>query len=1110
VVAVFAFFAASSALAQATGKVQGRVVETATGAPLAGASVTVVGTSFGAITGNEGYFFINDIPAGLWTFTAEFIGHRTVQLDDQRVLAGQTTTLDFELDVAAIEIEPLIVLGDREPLVPRDQVSSKAIVSGETVQSMPIDNPDAIITLQPGVVVSACRTQQARAVSSAGATTDACRSIRGSRANEEAVYIDGVRTRRYSDATAQPISMPTNALAQVDVTTGGIGANIGDAQSGVVNYVTRSGGTSFNGAISLETDQVAPSDWATGYTRLELSLGGPISRPNNLGFFLAGTLQGQKYAPLNDGFISTPILLPQGVAQMSDGSNAEFNLARESSSSGASDSVRVAFPNYVEWDNGRTLPFNSRDLWNWVARVTWGFGTGSNLDLSYKRERQQRINLGLGEIYNPDGFDGFRYTGDVATLGGYFILVQKPTSALALDLKASYQRYFDQQGEMDAEWLSGHVDPSFGYNMSTMKFLVNKNDWPVTDALVQAVRSGVMPAESLQVYPGRFDLNNKQSLVGLAENLRLNPYGLRRFYDTSGFGNEGLEYKEETDWLFTGDMDWQLGRYNRIRAGGELVLIDSKRMRVPLFTATAIPALNKPTRAGLYATDRIDLGDVVIDVGLRWDYFDPDGEFPIVPGYVFNVPDSLKADFVRVESGEGPILDRTVPLEDCGGEATAADRMREDGTVVCKPNFISSSSKSVVTPHLAFGFPVTAKSTFRLSYSQNVQVPALMGQSFGGVAAAAGQTSLFNDVYADLQGGLANTNALFGRDVNLPKTTLFEAGYRQLIGESLVLDAALYSKTVRNGLTYRKLPFEDPNTAGQTVFINVLTNKDYSQIRGLDFRLDWRYSQTFNITGNYSFVDARGTGSDPFTYTGLLLRRNTNLSVITGAPVIPPDAILPLETRKHNIGGTISLLFPTDFAPRVFADFGWFTTVRFASGLPFTLLQNSANGQIGPPTFAGLGGTVAEELNSSTTPWERRIDMRFWKGFRIGQGGARLRVFLDWRNPFNLSNTTSVYLETGTEFNDAFKNKLLNQQLTDPLLDGDTFIDDFHIMQESPENELNKFSLLQAERRFGNGDGIYTVAEQRAAFGAQYELFNGSQIHRESNQQFRLGIQFVF
>jgi hypothetical protein len=243
VAALFTVFAASSALAQATGKMQGRVVEAETGAPISGAFVQVLGTSRGAITGEDGFYFINEVPAGVQTIVTEFIGHRTVRVENQRVLAGQTTTVNFDLPTAPIELEELVVEGEWNPffVVPRDQVSSKAIVTGVYLRRLPIIRASTIVFWQPGII----RTNQGR-------------TIRGSRPAEEAVYIDGVITRRYGTGEIEPIELPTNALEEVSITTGGIGAQFGDAQSGVVNYVTRSGRSDLGGSFSYYSDQLGP------------------------------------------------------------------------------------------------------------------------------------------------------------------------------------------------------------------------------------------------------------------------------------------------------------------------------------------------------------------------------------------------------------------------------------------------------------------------------------------------------------------------------------------------------------------------------------------------------------------------------------------------------------------------------------------------------------------------------------------------------------------------------------------------------------------------------------------------------------------------------------
>ncbi len=1063
-----------------TGKIQGRVTDARTGQAIPAAQVVVEGTTLGNITNDEGFYFINEVPAGLHNVRAQSIGFRAVVVSEQRVLAGQTLTLNFQLEQTAVELEALVVTGERNPLVPRDQVSSKAIVTGEKIDQLPLDNAASIIVLQPGVI-----------------STNSGRSIRGSRPGEEAVYIDGVPIRRLRTGATEPVELPTNVLAQVDVTTGGISARFADAQSGVINYVTRTGGPTFGGTASLFTDQLGPVAWSDGFNRGELSLGGPIPGVNNLTFFVGATAEGRKYAGLPQGLVDNPgFYVPTGV-------DTVFRLPRTSAVPGMSDSVDVVVPNFVKWDNGNRAPTSVNDEYNLTAKLTYGLPRGGKIDMTYYRNRDQSLGRGLGGLFNPQAWNGSVSTEDVLTLGSYFLIMQSPETQLALDLKASYQRDWAQQGDVDPTWLYNHLDPMFGFNRSSVKFLFDPDQWPVSDLLIDLTRSGLLPAESLQVLPRRGDLTGRQGVAGVNVPLRLNPYGMRSGWATSGIGNSTQAYQEESRWYFSGTADWQLNRFNRLWLGGDITLADTKTQSVPLYDGRAIPAKFSPTRAGLYAQNRLDIGDVVLEGGLRWEYFDPDGVLPRVPGYVFNVPDSLRRDFVRLEPGTGPLADRTVKNTDCGGDLTAPERRRADGTLVCMDNFIQIESKSTFSPRLAVSFPVTATSTFRFSYSHNTQVPALTVE--GGIVDA---------IYNDLQGGLANTNTTYGRDVDIPRTVLFEAGYRQVFGGATVIDAAVYSKTTRNSLTYRKLPFEDPNNRGQTIFLNVLTNADYELSRGLDLRFDRRFSEIADLSLNYSFVDARGTGSDPNTYTGLILRRNTNLSITTGQPVDPPELLLPLnQSRSHNVAGTFSLLFPSDYmdgsaAGTILQDVGIFATMRLASGLPYTRLQNTGNGQTGPPTFAGLGGTPAEDLNASRTPGFKSLDLRIHRGFRVGDN--RLRVFADIRNPLHIANTTSLWLETGEITNAVHREVSIDGLLRDATLDGDANIDAFNILGESPDNALNRYMLLEAERRFGNGDGIFTVAEQRAAFGSFYDLFNNSLFFRNADRSLRFGVEFVF
>src|SRR5688572_17741535 len=459
-------FGAGQALAQgAAGKIQGRVVDSS-GAPLAAVQVFVEGTNRGNITNAQGDYFINEVPAGLHRVHAERIGYRASIVTEQRVLAGQTLTLNFTLEPAAVQVEALVVAGERTQAVPRDQVASKSIVTGETIDQLPLDNSTSIILLQPGVI-----------------STNDGRTIRGSRPGEEAVYVDGVLVRRYQNGSTEPLELPTNGLAQVDVTTGGFGARFGEAQSGVINYVTRTGGSRFQGNASLMTDRIAPTDWNSGLTRAELSLGGPLFR--RLNFFLAGVAEGRAHGAASEGRLS---FFPVGV-------DTTIRMATE-----GGDSVDVAFPEFQLLDRGAGSPFNQSDEVTGVAKLSLGIGTGNKLDLSYYKNRNQALASGAFNSENRTA--AVSYT-DVLTGGAYFVLAQSAERALALDLKVSYQKDRDVSGTTPADWFTEHRSPFLGFNFSSPDFMFDPDDFEVDETLIKAYRSALIRPESVPIFPRR-------------------------------------------------------------------------------------------------------------------------------------------------------------------------------------------------------------------------------------------------------------------------------------------------------------------------------------------------------------------------------------------------------------------------------------------------------------------------------------------------------------------------------------------------------------------------------------------------------------------------------
>lgn len=95
---------------QTTGTITGRVVDGATLEPVAGATITVIGTDRGTLSQPGGNFILTGVPAGSHRVRVEMIGY-TAQEQDITLAAGATATLQFSLQTQAVQLENIIVTG---------------------------------------------------------------------------------------------------------------------------------------------------------------------------------------------------------------------------------------------------------------------------------------------------------------------------------------------------------------------------------------------------------------------------------------------------------------------------------------------------------------------------------------------------------------------------------------------------------------------------------------------------------------------------------------------------------------------------------------------------------------------------------------------------------------------------------------------------------------------------------------------------------------------------------------------------------------------------------------------------------------------------------------
>lgn len=139
--------------AQSGGRITGTVTESGAGRPLPNVTVTVTGAERRAVTGPEGRFTLDGVPAGSHVLSFTGLGYGTATRT-VTVAAGQTATVDVQLSQQAILLDEVVAVGygtaRRE-----DLTGAIASVDVEALERTPITTIDQMLQgTAPGVQVT--------------------------------------------------------------------------------------------------------------------------------------------------------------------------------------------------------------------------------------------------------------------------------------------------------------------------------------------------------------------------------------------------------------------------------------------------------------------------------------------------------------------------------------------------------------------------------------------------------------------------------------------------------------------------------------------------------------------------------------------------------------------------------------------------------------------------------------------------------------------------------------------------------------------------------------------------------------------------------------------
>ncbi|MCH7764844.1 MAG: TonB-dependent receptor, partial [Candidatus Marinimicrobia bacterium] len=785
-------------LSQSGGKISGTILNEE-GSPLGGANVIIVGTIYGSASDENGKYFILGVPVGIHTIRVDYIGYKSVTVKNVNVSGNLTTNLDFSLEIAALEGETVEIIAER-PIINRSATNTTRIIDKDVIQNIALRGIENLVALQTG------------AVSSGGQIY-----VRGSRSGDMAYYVDGVYTvNPFTLSNTGVVS--TNAMEQISFQSGGFDAQFGNSNGGVVITTTRTGGQAISMGVEFVTDLGAAASedkdelHSYGYQLMSFDVGGPLG--DKIRYF--GSFE---QISMDDASPSVSYY-PSIERALGDSATA---VAAESAESTvlvdwSGDSAAVIYSDYkrlygAKENAGLTRNIITGNLVYDVQKIRVKVG-GSFTSKDSRGDLGESITMSQGDyphtftLLNAENTPWYEST----TQSGYANFTLRLGSTSFAKINLSYYNYAREYGD------NRHRDEIRDYGDPNVDGNEELRDWGANPLTIQDFAA-------FDGYGGVYDeyRKNNISYIGAKADY-LNQMGSHEI-------KTGFEWRKHTirDYRLAQPMEIAEGYHKADQSGQDVddplwlytlyrnaytmnIGYDQQGNEADSYNAaTGTTAPGEPVIMGVYIQDKIELEDLVLNIGLRFDSFDFGSEAP------------ASWDEIFLDKG----------------------RIDHD-----KSDYKTVDAYTYISPRVGVTFPVTDKTVLHAQYGKFVQHPIL------------------NRLYlsdSQFAANLSQGNMTVSPNGSLKpeRTTQYEIGFAQQLGNFAAIDLTGYYKEVRD---YTAMS----NRAGATVngaeFIWAqYDNGDYGVVKGLSAALKMRRMRGVLIDVNYTMQWANGTGSDPAT-----------------------------------------------------------------------------------------------------------------------------------------------------------------------------------------------------------------------------------------------------
>ena len=921
-----------------TGKIQGNVIDKKTGEPMPGVNVIIVGTNLGSAANLDGDYFILQVPPGVYTVKASMIGYQEILVENVTVSVDLTTKLNFEMEEKTVELKNEVVIVAQRPVIQKDITSSTQFVGPEELERLPITNTKEGLFVQPGVYFDPIPVAGGLGSAGRGETRY---SIRGGSQSEIKWYIDGVRTAVLVNGRADwGISLANvnlNSIQEIQVMTGGFNAEYGEAESGIISVITKDGKDEFHGSV----------EYIYGLPG-QHHFGNYLYDPKTEKEFLDNTLP--------DGSLDPNWWTPYRQNQVYDYTKIPDNTVY------ASLSGPLFKLNDSKWNFFLSGQYKSEAYTFPHPRDTKDFeNTSFNIS-----NRMKNVKLKISGFYNHDAYSTLQENGDFTN-------------------QAKFYRGWGSL--LDTYNYSGNIQFSHVLNQQLFYELKLSSYWV-----------------NFKEHPGEF------TQLGLSSAQDL--FGFQKYenYESEPFDKYTFINKNNTitgDVSLTGNMNWQFDKSNLLKAGFEFhynTLDEKESYRFPSFTLDERYWLNRglnetfhPIQTGLFIQDKMEFETMILNIGVRLDYFNPNRNWFDQTNLV-----NLAAD-PAYDAAKDPDLDQV----DSDGHVKYSFQ-----NVLDKPRS-PARSYNMISPRFGVSFPITENSLLHFNYGHYYQMPPLDEMfEFGyfrpvnlvekimaedQLAAKEGRTP--NHIPSN-DGDPERVVAYTYEPLKPQKTIMFEAGIKHNFEDFAVLDVTAFYKDVFDQ-TQERVGLFDRSVKGYDPFINQVSPNqsfasyfpgDYGDSRGFEISFRTLFSRTINLDLNYSFSKATQGRASPKTIT---IDEQGNITYQWDTEV---NKRIPTEksfSRPHILRANLYLNYPDNLFNSPLDDILGGTSLsilyRFISGQAFTYL-----GPNDPP----------DTYDNQRYPATQNVDLKLDKEIKIADKHSLL-FYIQITNLFNTKNLRS-------------------------------------------------------------------------------------------------------